>query len=142
MGTQLYERGVFINRSLEEACLFNASLVTKIHEEYLRAGAQVIETHTFAANRAKLRRHGLEDKIEEINRTAVRLAVEAAKGRAYIAGAVGPTGWSPGLMSDEELGELKGIFEEQAQLMLEEGVELFILETFRLLSDCCSGFAN
>ena len=109
MGTLLYERGVFINKSLEEACLTSPALVQQIHEEYIRAGAQVIQTHTFGANRPKLARYGIEDRFEEINRTAVQMAraacEQAGRGRVYIAASIGPSGWTPALMSDAELVE-------------------------------------
>ena len=78
IGTQLYERGVYINRSFDDANLSRADLVRQIHEDYLDAGAQILTTNTFAANRIKLRRHGLEDKLEAINREGARIAREVA----------------------------------------------------------------
>ncbi len=137
MGTQLYERGVFINRSLEEACLSRPDLVRRIHQEYLDAGANVIQTHTFAANRLKLERHSLADQVADINRAAIRIAREAAEGRpdAYVAAAIGPTGRIPGVMTDRELDQLRDAFREQAELLCEGGADLIVLETFRLLSE-------
>ncbi len=135
MGTQLYERGIFVNRSLEEACLSRGDLVRKIHAEYVEAGADIIQTHTFAANRVKLERHSLGSKTRQIKEAAVRLAKEASAGRTYVAGGMGPTGRVPGVMTDEELRELRTTFEEQAEILYEGGVDLFVLETFRLISE-------
>src|ERR1700744_783964 len=77
MGTMLYARGVFINRSYDELNLSQPDLVREIHAEYLQAGAEVIETNTFGGNRFRLEMHGLQDKAREINRAGVRLAREA-----------------------------------------------------------------
>ena len=135
MGTQLYERGLFVNRSLEEACLHKPALVRQIHKEYVDAGAQLIQTHTFAANAIKLARHDLVGRFEEINRTAVKLALEASDGRAVIAGAVGPTGKVPGVMTDRELGDVLDVYRSQISLLVESGVHCLSLETFRQLSE-------
>ena len=138
MGTQLYERGVFINRSLEEACLSRPDLVRRIHQEYLDAGADIIQTHTFAANRIKLDRHSLADRTVDINRAAIKIAREARHSRgatAYLAAAIGPTGRTPGVMTETELTQLKDVFKEQALTLCEGGVDLVILETFRLMSE-------
>ena len=78
MGTMLYERGIFINRSFDETNLSNPSIVEKIHREYIDAGADVIETNTFGANRYKLKLHGLEEKLAEINRKGADIARGAA----------------------------------------------------------------
>ena len=134
-GTQIYERGVFLNRNLEEVCLVNPTLVRSIHEDYLDAGAQVIESHTFGANRIKLGRYALADKTESINRAAVQIALEAAGDRAFVAGSIGPTGTTPGVMTDDEIAEVRAAFREQALIMAEEGCDLIIIETFRLLSE-------
>ncbi|MBH25425.1 MAG: bifunctional homocysteine S-methyltransferase/methylenetetrahydrofolate reductase [Myxococcales bacterium] len=136
MGTQLYERGVFINRSLEEVCLRNPSLVQQIHEDYIAAGADLIETHTFAANRLKLAKHGLEDKLVELNRAAVQIARRCAdRGKVLVGGAIGPTGAVPGVISDAELERVRDAFKEQAAILADGGVDVFVLETFRLLSE-------
>lgn len=135
IGTQLYERGVYINRSFDDANLSRADLVRQIHEDYLDAGAQILTTNTFAANRIKLRRHGLEDKLEAINREGARIAREVAGDRAYVAGSIGPTGQTPTMLTDRELDEIRKIFSEQAKILAEEGVELIVLETFRQLSE-------
>lgn len=134
-GTQLYERGVFINRCLDEACLSRPDLVRQIHSEYVQAGADLIQSHTFAANRIKLERHGLADKVVDINRAAVRLATEAARGQAYVAGSMGPTGRTPSVMTDAEINQVREAFMEQSLLLAESGVDVIVLETFRLLSE-------
>jgi homocysteine S-methyltransferase len=90
MGTMIYDRGVFINTCFDELCLSNPKLVSQIHAEYVEAGAEVIETNTFGANRIALRPYGLSEKVVEINRQAVRIAREAAGDTVYVAGAVGP----------------------------------------------------
>src|ERR671912_2819225 len=89
MGTQLYAKGVYINRSYDELNLTAPDLVRAVHEEYVRAGAEVIETNTFGATHHKLQQYGLEKQLREINAAAARLARDASDGRAYVAGAIG-----------------------------------------------------
>jgi homocysteine S-methyltransferase len=135
VGTQLYERGVYTNRSFDDANLSRADLVRQIHEDYLHAGAQILTTNTFAANRVKLRRHSLEDKLEAINRAGVQIAKEIAGDGAYVAGSIGPTGQTPTMLTDGELDEIRQVFSEQAKILADEGVDLIVLETFRQLSE-------
>jgi homocysteine S-methyltransferase len=130
LGTQLYERGYFITRSFDEACLGRPDLVLEIHRDYVAAGAQILETNTFGANRQQLSRYGAQDQLRDINRAAVRIAREAAGRAAYVAGSVGPTGLMVGTLSPRRLARLSGIFMEQIEALLEEGVDLLILETF------------
>ena len=93
MGTLLYSKGVFINRCYDELNLSQPDLIRGSHHEYLQAGAEVIETNTFGANSFRLERHGLADKVKEINFVGARLAKEAAKSfDGWIAGSVGPLG--------------------------------------------------
>ncbi len=92
MGTMLYAKGVYINRCYDELNLSNPDLVREIHGEYLRAGADIIETNTFGATANKLNQYGLDANLEEINVLAARIAREAAGDRAYVAGAIGPLG--------------------------------------------------
>jgi homocysteine S-methyltransferase len=92
MGTMLYSRGVFLNRCFDELNLSNPALVRQIHEEYVDAGADVVETNTFGAHRFKLGPHGLEAHVRKINREGARIAREAAEGRALVAGSFGPIG--------------------------------------------------
>jgi methionine synthase I (cobalamin-dependent)/5,10-methylenetetrahydrofolate reductase len=135
MGTQLYERGVFLNRNLEAICLQKPALVQRVHEEYIDAGAQLIQTHTFGANRIKLTQHGLGDQVEEINRRAVEIAIEASAGRVSVGGSIGPTGTVPGVMTDSELEEVRNAFREQVTLLADSGVSVICFETFRQLSE-------
>jgi methionine synthase I (cobalamin-dependent) len=92
MGTMLYARGVFINRCFDELNLSNGALVKSVHDDYLDAGADMIETNTFGAHRFKLAPHGLESQVVKINREGARIAREAAHGRALVAGSIGPIG--------------------------------------------------
>jgi methionine synthase I (cobalamin-dependent)/5,10-methylenetetrahydrofolate reductase len=130
MGTQLYERGYFITRSFDEANLARPDLVLDIHRDYVAAGAQIIESNTFGANRELLRRYGVQDRVREINRAGVRLAREAAGDRAYLAGSVGPTGRMIGALTDAARADLESVFREQVEALVGEGVDLLVLETF------------
>src|SRR5918911_4086482 len=90
MGTMLYAKGVFINKSFEALNLTQPELVAEVHHEYVRAGADVIETNTFGANRIKLGSFGLADKLHDINEQGARIARHAAREQAYVAGSIGP----------------------------------------------------
>ncbi|MCL4867004.1 MAG: homocysteine S-methyltransferase family protein, partial [Gemmatimonadales bacterium] len=92
MGTVLYGRGVFLNVCFDELALKQPDLVRDIHREYVKAGAEILETNTFGANPVKLAHYGLAAETEEINAAAARLAVEAAGQRATVVGAIGPLG--------------------------------------------------
>src|SRR5690348_1409398 len=93
MGTLLYSKGVFINRCYDELNLSNPEMIRAIHHDYIRAGAEIIETNTFGANSFRLGRHTLADKVHEINQAGARLACEAAKSfDVWVAGSVGPLG--------------------------------------------------
>src|SRR3954465_15112114 len=92
MGTMLYGKGVFINQCFDELSLRAPDLVSEVHRAYVKAGAQVIETNTFGANRIKLTTYGLDKQVREINLAAAKLAVQAAGDKALVAGAVGPLG--------------------------------------------------
>ncbi|ROL60890.1 bifunctional homocysteine S-methyltransferase/methylenetetrahydrofolate reductase [Bacteroidetes/Chlorobi group bacterium ChocPot_Mid] len=130
MGTEIYKRGVFINKCYDELNLTNPNLIKQIHIDYKKAGADVIETNTFGANRYKLKNHLLQDKVYEINFQAASIALEVADNEIYVAGAIGPLGvqMEPlGPLAKEEAVEA---FEEQAKALLEGGVNLFVLETF------------
>jgi methionine synthase / methylenetetrahydrofolate reductase(NADPH) len=135
MGTQLYARGVFINRSFDLVNIERPDLVLQIHEEYVKAGAQIIETNTFGANVLKMRRHGVEERTDEVVEAGVRLAREAARGACFVAGAVGPTGLAPAILSDSELEEIRQAYRRQIATLVDSGVDLILLETFRLLSE-------
>ena len=130
MGTELYNRGVFINRCFDELNLSNPDLVLEVHRGYRKAGVDVLETNTFGATRHKLRGHGFEAKLREINEAGARLAREIAGDDLYVAGSIGPIGlkiepWGP--TSREEAFEM---FREQAIALVDGGVDLLSLETF------------
>ncbi|MGA9768136.1 MAG: bifunctional homocysteine S-methyltransferase/methylenetetrahydrofolate reductase [Blastocatellia bacterium] len=130
MGTVLYSRGVYINRCYDELNLTNSDLVLGVQREYVKAGADIIETNTYGANRVKLAGYGLEDKIREINSAGARLAREAAGDRAFVAGAIGPLGIRIEPYGPTSTEEAREIFREQVEALLEGGVDLFVLETF------------
>ncbi|MFN2433646.1 MAG: bifunctional homocysteine S-methyltransferase/methylenetetrahydrofolate reductase [Gemmatimonadota bacterium] len=135
MGTMLYERGVFINQCFDELNLKDSARVEGIHREYAAAGADVLETNTFGANRVKLGMHGLEAQVAEINRAGVRIARAAAGPDVLVAGAIGPLGTAQRVGLGLEAGDLEAIFREQAEALAEAGVDLFILETFPALDE-------
>lgn len=138
MGTMLYGRGVFINRCFESLNTTDAALVTDVHGAYLKAGADVIETNTFGANRMKLRSFGLGDQVRELNLAGARLAREAVKKSgqdAYVAGAIGPLGVRIEPWGKTGVDEAESMFRDQAQALLDGGVDLFVLETFRDLNE-------
>lgn len=135
MGTMLYDRGVFINQCFDHINLTNPRLIKEIHTAYANAGADVLQTNTFGANRFKLMKHGLEDSLEAINYQGAKLARDVAGEQLYVAGSIGPLGvkiepW--GKLSREEA---RAAFREQAQALFNGGVDLFILETFSDLSE-------
>src|SRR3954464_15187780 len=135
MGTMLYARGVFINKSFDAMNLTQAQLVEDVHQEYVRAGADIIETNTFGANRIKLGSFGLADKLHAINVEGARIARRAAGDRAYVAGSIGPLGIRIEPWGKTGVDEARDYFREQAQALAEGGVDLFILETFRDLNE-------
>jgi methionine synthase I (cobalamin-dependent)/5,10-methylenetetrahydrofolate reductase len=135
MGTMLYSRGVFVNVCYDELSLTQPALVQEVHEAYVQAGAEILETNTFGANPVKLSSHGLDEQTEAINRAAVSLAQQAARGRALVVGAIGPLGirlepWGP-TARDEAIA----FFGRQVRGLLEGGVDGFILETFSDLNE-------
>src|SRR5438105_2554291 len=138
MGTLLYARGIAYERCFDELNLTRPALIQGIHSEYISAGAQIIETNTFGANRAKLEAHNLEGQVRDINRSAVRLAREAREVSGqpvFVAGAVGPTGRPLQAPDEHRLSELRAIFREQIEALLEGGADLLILETFSSLAE-------
>jgi methionine synthase / methylenetetrahydrofolate reductase(NADPH) len=141
MGTQLYTKGVFINRCFESLNLSQHDLVRSVHQAYLRAGADVIETNTFGANRVKLRAFGLSEQVTAINREGARIARRAARDRAYVAGAIGPLGVRIEPWGKTGVDEAEEFFEEQAAALLEGGVDLFMLETFRDVNEIGAAIA-
>ena len=109
--------------------------MTEIHQDYVRAGADVLETNTFGANRIKLRSFGLGDRVHEINVEGARIARKAARDQAYVAGAIGPLGVRIEPWGKIGTDEAESYFREQAQALVEGGVDLFVLETFRDLNE-------
>ena len=135
VGTYLYEKGIFINTCFDELNLTNPDIVSQVHRDYVAAGADVIETNTFGANRFKLSGHGLEKKVHEINLKGAQLAKGAAGAEVLVAGSVGPLG-----VQIEPLGKLSydeacEAFKEQIRGLLEGGVDLIVLETFLLVAE-------
>ena len=136
MGTLLYAKGIFINRSYDELNLSQPDLIRGIHHDYLQAGAEIIETNTFGANSFRLARHSVADKVRDINRAGVRLAREAAKSfDVWVAGSVGPLGTRIEPLGKTSYQEARDAFREQIQALVESGVDLLILETFGYLEE-------
>ena len=135
MGTMLYAKGIYINRSYDELNLVAPDLVRDVHAEYVRAGADIIETNTYSATAHKLLPYGLEGSLREINISAARIAREAAGNRAYVAGAVGPLGLRIEPYGPTSFDEAKEMFTAQISALLEGGVDLFVLETFADVSE-------
>lgn len=130
-GTLLMERSVSREQCFEELNLLKPDLIRSVHLEYLAAGAQLLETNSFGANRHQLARRGLEAQVEQINQAAARLAREAAGTTAFVAGSVGPLGPS----GSTEGVDVKSLFSEQISALLEGGVDLLFLETFSSLAE-------
>jgi methionine synthase / methylenetetrahydrofolate reductase(NADPH) len=146
MGTSLYARGVFINRCYDELNLSQPDLVRAIHEDYLQAGAEIIETNTFGANPLRLERYGLADRVAEINEAGVHLARQAVRqfgekqaGSAFVAGSVGPLGVHLEPLGKTGLDEAREAFAEQIRALAAGGpgvgVDLLIIETMPALNE-------
>ncbi|HWR14581.1 MAG TPA: bifunctional homocysteine S-methyltransferase/methylenetetrahydrofolate reductase [Terriglobales bacterium] len=136
MGTLLYSKGVFINRCYDELNVSQPDLIRQVHQEYLQAGAEVIETNTFGANSFRLARFSAADRVREINISGVKLAREAAKSfDGYVAGSVGPLGTRIEPLGKVSLEEAYTAFKEQIDALVEGGVGLIILETFGYLEE-------
>jgi hypothetical protein len=130
MGTLLYARGVFINRCYDELNVSQPELVGAIHADYAKAGAEVLESNTFGANRYRLQRHGLEARVAEINRAGVQLARAAAGHGIFVAGSVGPLGTHIEPLGKVSREEARVAFREQIEVLAGAGVDLLVLETF------------
>jgi homocysteine S-methyltransferase len=136
MGTLLYAKGIFINRCYDELNLSQPDLIREIHHEYLQAGAEIVETNTFGANEFRLSRHGLADRLRDINVAGARLARESCKTfEAYVAGSVGPLGIRIEPLGKTSFDEARDAFRKQIAALAEGGVDLFILETFGYLEE-------
>ena len=141
MGTMLYAKGVFINQCFDALNLTAPGRVAEVHAEYARAGADVIETNTFGANRIKLRGFGLADRLRDINAEGARLARGAAGAQAYVAGAMGPLGIRIEPWGRTGKDEAEVYFREQAEGLVAGGVDLFVLETFRDVTELKAAIA-
>jgi homocysteine S-methyltransferase len=148
MGTVLYARGVFINRCYDELNLSDPGLILSIHEEYLQAGSEMIETNTFGANRFRLARHGLAGSVAQINAAGVRLARQAVDhlrekqaGEAWVAGSVGPLGVRLEPLGKTGLDEARAAFAEQIDALAEAGADLIIIETMPALNEAREALA-
>ena len=130
MGTVLYGRGVFLNVCYDELSLRQPDLVRDIHREYVRVGAELLETNTFGANPVKLATYGLAAETERINAEAARLAREAAGERAAVLGAIGPLGVRVEPFGELSLDEARAMYLRQVRGLLDGGAQGFILETF------------
>jgi len=131
MGTLLYAKGVFINRSYDELNLSQPDMIRAVHQDYLQAGAEIIETNTFGANSFRLARHSIADKVRAINRAGAHLAREAAKSfDVWVAGSVGPLGIRIEPLGKTSFEEARAAFREQIAALAEASVDLLILETF------------
>jgi homocysteine S-methyltransferase len=136
MGTLLYAKGIFINRSYDELNLSQPDLIRGIHHEYLQAGAEIIETNTFGGNSFRLGRHSLADKVRDVNWAGARLAREAAKSfDVWVAGSVGPLGTRIEPLGKTSFQEAREAFRQQIETLLEGGVDLLMLETFGYLEE-------
>ena len=142
MGTMLYAKGVFINRCFDALNVTDPDRVADVHQDYVRAGSDVIETNTFGANRVKLRGFGLADQLRAINFEGARIAKRAAGDRAYVAGAIGPLGVRIEPWGKIGRDEAQAYFREQAEALVDGGVDLFILETFRDLNEISAAIAG
>ena len=134
MGTEFYRRGVFINRCYDELNLSRPDIVRAIHADYVAAGADILTTNTYGAERIRLARHGLEGQVQELNAAAVRFAREAAGEDRFVAGSIGPL---PLLLRPAvplSAGSAREAYREQATVLIEEGVDVVVLETFRQLA--------
>jgi methionine synthase / methylenetetrahydrofolate reductase (NADH) len=141
MGTMLYAKGVFINKCYDELNLRNPEIVAEVHKQYVRAGAEIIETNTYGANRIKLRSFGIEDELRAINERGAALAREAAGDSVFVAGAIGPLGIRIEPYGPTSLAEAREYFREQAAALRDAGVDLFVLETMSNIAEIEQGIA-
>jgi len=147
MGTVLYARGIFINRCYEELNLSDPSLILSVHEEYLQAGAEILETNTFGANSIRLAHHGMAEKADEINAAGVRIARQAVEnqkkqgGQAWVAGSVGPLGVRLEPLGKTGLDEARAAFAQQMRVLVAGGVDLLIIETMPALNEARQALA-
>ncbi len=130
LGTELYNRGIFINRCFESLNLTDQQTIKQVHDDYKKAGSDVIETNTYGANRFKLKHHHLNDKLYEINFEGAKLAREVAGDDILVAGSVGPLGVMIEPLGPISFDEALSYFSEQIQPLIDGGIDLLIFETF------------
>ncbi|HXP84407.1 MAG TPA: bifunctional homocysteine S-methyltransferase/methylenetetrahydrofolate reductase [Bryobacteraceae bacterium] len=135
MGTMLYAKRAFLHRCYDEMNLSLPAMVRDVHQEYVRAGAEILETNTFGANRKRLQPFGFAEKVRAINHAGVRIAREAARDQAFVAGAVGPLGARLEPLGQVSPEEARAVFREQIAALIEAGIDLLLLETFRDLNE-------
>lgn len=129
MGTILYSKGIPFSRCFDELNLSSPATVKEVHLSYAKAGAEVLETNTFGANRSRLGKYNLEGKVREINLAAAGIAREIAGEDLYVAGSVGPLGLRLEPLGPTSLAEARAIFREQIEALVEGGADLIVLET-------------
>lgn len=130
IGTMIYNKGIYINQCYELLNISRPELIKEIHKGYIDAGAEVIETNTFGATRLRLAKHGLDDKVRELNIAGVKIARDAAGDNIWVAGSVGPFEKPIEPYGQIKKDEALSNFKEQAEALRDGGVDLFILETF------------
>ena len=129
-GTALYERGIFVNRNFEEVCLNQPELVYQVHRDYLLAGAHILETNTYGANKIRLAKFGLADKCCFHQPKRCRNCPPSCRWRGLIScGSMGPTGLSPSQLRRIE-DEVTATFAEQARILADGGCDALMIETF------------
>jgi len=133
IGTEFYRRGVFINRCYDELNVSQPDLVRAVHEEYVAAGADILTTNTYGAQRLRLAKFGLAEQLEDIIRGGVRAARGAASDHQFVAGSMGPLPLQVRPSGPLTAKEARDNYLEQAEILLDEGVDLILLETFRQL---------
>jgi len=130
IGTEIYNKGIFINKCYEELNLTNENLIKQVHQEYKNAGADILSTNTFAGNSLKLKPHNLSDKVYEINKRGAELAKEIANNEVYVAGSIGPIPDKIEPLGPLSVQEAEEIYLEQIQALVDGGVDLLLFETF------------
>ena len=131
IGTELYARGVFINRCFEELNLTDPNMVLDLHRAYRQAGAQILTTNSYGGNRTRLGPFGLAEQLETLNRRAVELAKEIARDDLWVAASIGPLRHNVAPLGQLPYSDAKALFAEQAQALADAGPDLIALETFR-----------
>ena len=135
MGTLLYARGIFINRCYDELNLSQPEMILGIHQDYVKAGAEIVETNTFGANSFRLARHGCEHMVHDINLRGVELARQAAGDDVMVAGSIGPLGVRIEPLGKIARQEARAAFVQQISALAEAGIDLLILETFGFVDE-------